>query len=112
MPTEVTWTEPQGGFSLLVTLPPGMDAGALLPRAVERGVAFAPGAPFFVDGGGQRTLRLSFSSVPAGRGAGGVGRAAATVKNPRRRVRGPGRGRRAAGAAGGGGGRPHARARG
>jgi DNA-binding transcriptional MocR family regulator len=67
MPSEVTWTEPQGGFSLLVTLPAGMDAGALLPQAIERGVAFTPGAPFFVDGTGRQTLRLSFSSVPGGR---------------------------------------------
>src|SRR4029450_3267178 len=67
MPPEVTWTEPQGGFSLLLTLPAGMDAATLLPQAIERGVAFTPGAPFYVDGGGQRTLRLSFSSVPAGR---------------------------------------------
>jgi len=96
MPTEVTWTEPQGGFSLLLTLPPGMDAGALLPRAVERGVAFAPGAPFFVDGGGQRTLRLSFSSVPAGRIDEGVRRLAETIKSARSRFRGRERDERAA----------------
>lgn len=63
MPKGTTWTEPQGGFSLLVTLPEGMDAAALLPRAVANGVAFTPGSVFFVDGGGERTLRLSFSSV-------------------------------------------------
>src|SRR5207247_1539206 len=39
MPAEVTWTEPQGGFSLLLTLPPGLDATELLPAAIERGVA-------------------------------------------------------------------------
>ena len=88
MPSEVTWTEPQGGFSLLVTLPPGMDAGALLPQAVERGVAFTPGAPFFVDGGGERTLRLSFSSVAAGRIEEGVRRLAETIKSTRTRLRG------------------------
>ncbi len=45
MPPEVTWTEPEGGFSLLLTLPDGMDAATLLPQAIERGVAFTPGAP-------------------------------------------------------------------
>ena len=88
MPTETGWTEPTGGFSLLVTLPPGLDAGALLPRAVERGVAFTPGAPFFVGGGGERTLRLSFSSVAAGRIDEGVRRLAETIKTARARVRG------------------------
>jgi 2-aminoadipate transaminase len=87
MPSEVTWTEPQGGFSLLLSLAGGMDAGALLPQAVERGVAFAPGAPFFVDSGGQHTLRLSFSSVPAGRIDEGIRRLAETIKSARSRLR-------------------------
>jgi len=87
MPSEVTWTEPQGGFSLLVTLPAGMDAGVLLPQAIERGVAFTPGAPFFVDGGGRQTLRLSFSSVAAGRIEEGVRRLAETIKSARSRRR-------------------------
>ncbi len=90
MPREVAWTEPAGGFSLLVTLPPGLDAEALLPAAIERGVAFTPGAAFFVDGGGARTLRLSFSTVAAGRIDEGVRRLAETIKaargSPRERV--------------------------
>src|SRR6266478_7099946 len=88
MPAEVTWTEPQGGFSLLLTLPPGLHATELLPQAIERGVAFTPGAPFFVDGGGQGTLRLSFSSVAAGRIDEGIRRLAETIKAARGRLRG------------------------
>jgi GntR family transcriptional regulator/MocR family aminotransferase len=84
LPEGVTWTEPQGGFSLLVTLPPGLDAAALLSRAIERGVAFTPGAAFFVDGG-ERTLRLSFSSVPAARIDEGVRRLAEVVKDSLKR---------------------------
>ena len=53
MPEGVTWTEPQGGFSLLLTLPPGLESTALLPAAIERGVAFTPGPAFFLDGGGR-----------------------------------------------------------
>ena len=53
MPEGVTWTEPMGGFSLLLTLPAGLTAGALLPAAIERGVAFTPGPAFFLDGGGR-----------------------------------------------------------
>jgi 2-aminoadipate transaminase len=85
MPEGVTWTEPQGGFSLLVTLPAGLDATALLPRALERGMAFTPGAAFFVDGGGSSTLRLSFSAVPADRIDEGVRRLAEVIKNSLRR---------------------------
>src|SRR3989442_7734205 len=84
MPSEVTWTEPQGGFSLLLTLPPGLDGAEVLPAAIERGVAFTPGAPFFVDGGGGGTLRLSFSSVAAGRDYEGGQPARETVKAARR----------------------------
>jgi GntR family transcriptional regulator/MocR family aminotransferase len=85
MPEGVTWTEPQGGFSLLLTLPPGLEAAALLPRALERGVAFTPGGAFFVDGGGERTLRLSFSAVPGERIEEGVRRLAEVVKDGARR---------------------------
>ena len=88
MPAETRWTEPAGGFSLLVTLPAGLDATALLPEALERGVAFTPGAPFFPDGGGERTVRLSFSSVPAARIDEGVRRLAETIKAARSRSRG------------------------
>ncbi len=85
MPGGVSWTAPSGGFSLLLTLPPGLSAEALLPRALERGVAFTPGAAFFVDGGGERTLRLSFSAVAAERIDEGVRRLAEVVRGARRR---------------------------
>lgn len=80
----VTWTEPRGGFSLLLTLPVGCDATALLQRALRRGVGFTPGARFFVDGGGDRTARLSFSSVPQRRIEDGVKRLAETIADWRR----------------------------
>jgi DNA-binding transcriptional MocR family regulator len=85
MPEGVTWTEPQGGFSLLLTLPAGLQAAALLPEAVARGVGFTPGTAFFVDGAGARTLRLSFSAVPPARIDEGVRRLAETIKSARRR---------------------------
>ncbi len=62
-PAGVTYTAPQGGMFLWVTLPQEIDTAALLPRAVERLVAFVPGAPFFALGGGHNTMRLSFSSA-------------------------------------------------
>ena len=63
MPEGVAWTEPAGGFLTWVTLPDGLDTTALRPDAIAAGVAYVPGAPFFVDGGGARTLRLSFSHL-------------------------------------------------
>ena len=87
MPDGVTWTEAEGGFSLLVTLPAGIDAAALLPAAIARGVSFTPGRPFFIDGGGERTLRLSFSSVAARRIDEGVRRLAETFKTALKRPR-------------------------
>jgi GntR family transcriptional regulator/MocR family aminotransferase len=84
MPEGVSWTEPRGGFSLLLTLPEGCDAAALLPRALRRGVGFTPGARFFLDGSGERTARLSFSSIPARRIEDGVRRLAETIADWRR----------------------------
>jgi GntR family transcriptional regulator/MocR family aminotransferase len=84
MPSEVSWTESQGGFSLLVTLPSGLDAVALLDHAVARGIVFTPGNAFFADGGGERTLRLSFSALPAAQIDEGVKRLAETIREAQR----------------------------
>lgn len=60
MPPEVTWNQPDGGMFLWARLPQGMDTAALLPKAVDKGVAFVPGAAFYADLADPRTLRLSF----------------------------------------------------
>jgi GntR family transcriptional regulator/MocR family aminotransferase len=85
MPTTTTWTEPTGGFSLFVTLPEGITAARLLPLALAHGVAFTPGDVFFLDGGGSRALRLSFSSVPTGEIERGVQRLAEALRDAQRR---------------------------
>ncbi len=56
----LVWNQPAGGMFLWARLPKGMNAEALLPLAVDHGVAFVPGAPFYADHGDERTLRLSF----------------------------------------------------
>jgi 2-aminoadipate transaminase len=58
--TNLTWNTPAGGMFLWARLPAGMKAVDLLPFAVDKGVAFVPGAPFYADYGDERTLRLSF----------------------------------------------------
>ena len=60
MPPGTTWTTPGGGFFVWVTLPEGLDAQAMLPRAVNARVAFTPGTAFYADGLGSRNMRLSF----------------------------------------------------
>ena len=56
----VCWNAPDGGMFLWVRLPVGMNAVALLPKAVDKNVAFVPGAPFYAADPDPRTLRLSF----------------------------------------------------
>lgn len=64
MPPGTTWNEPRGGFFVWVRLPAGLDAQAMLPRAVTARVAYVPGTAFFSDGFGTRFMRLSFCFPP------------------------------------------------
>lgn len=62
MPQGCSWSRPDGGMFVWVTLPEGLDGAALLARSLETvKVAFVPGKAFFADGSGTNTLRLSFS---------------------------------------------------
>lgn len=60
MPDGCTWTRPEGGFFVWATLPEGIDAKAMLPRAVNERVAYVPGTGFYADGRGRASMRLSF----------------------------------------------------
>lgn len=62
MPDGTSWTKPEGGMFVWVTLPSGMDGGRLLARSLETAnVAFVPGQAFFADGSNANTFRVSFS---------------------------------------------------
>lgn len=62
MPSGVSWSRPQGGMFIWMTLPDHLDATELLDRSVtEEKVAFVPGGAFHADGSGRNTLRLSFT---------------------------------------------------
>jgi 2-aminoadipate transaminase len=80
MPAGTTWTRPEGGMFLWVTLPEGLEAVPLLAEALERRVAFVPGAAFHVDGGGARSLRLNFTNSSPERIRVGVERLAAALE--------------------------------
>jgi 2-aminoadipate transaminase len=60
MPPGCRWNAPSGGMFFWVELPRGVDAVALLPKAVAHGVAFVPGAAFYAENPRMNTLRLSF----------------------------------------------------
>ncbi len=80
MPAGVTWSEPGGGFFAWVTLPEGITASELLPIAAGHGVGFLPGRFFYPEATGEdRSLRLSFSSLPEARIEEGVGRLGAAI---------------------------------
>ena len=71
-PAAAQWTRPDGGMFVWVTLPHEQNAADVLREAVARGVAFVPGGPFFANGGGDNTLRLSYSVASEAQIAGGM----------------------------------------
>jgi DNA-binding transcriptional MocR family regulator len=79
LPAGSTWTRPDGGLFVWVTLPAGRDAEAVLPRAVERGVAFVPGRHFFAGEPVPETLRVSFATASPAELAEGAARLAAAI---------------------------------
>jgi 2-aminoadipate transaminase len=66
LPPEATWTTPQGGMFLWVTLPDYLDTTDLLARALRENVAFVPGRAAYLDGRGASSMRLNFSGVGEG----------------------------------------------
>jgi len=63
LPRGVEGTRPDGGMSVWLTLPPGLDAGELLIHARERGVLFVPGRYFYFEHSQTNTLRLGFAGL-------------------------------------------------
>ena len=63
MPEGVTWTYPEGGLFLFLTLPEGIDTIEMYDEALSRGVAYVAGSFFFLDGSHRNTMRLNFSFI-------------------------------------------------
>jgi DNA-binding transcriptional MocR family regulator len=77
----VSWTRPEGGLFIWLTLPENVDGAALLQRSIaEANVAFVPGAAFFTDGSGRNTLRLSYSLASEDQIRDGIARLAAVIR--------------------------------
>ncbi|PPK68090.1 PLP-dependent aminotransferase family protein [Actinokineospora auranticolor] len=81
MPAGCTWTRPDGGFFVWLTVPEGVDTKAMQPRAVTARVAYVPGTGFYADGFGSRQMRLSFCYPPPERISEGVRRLAGVLSD-------------------------------
>ena len=79
-PSEMRWTKPQGGMFLWGIMPEGVDAADVLKIAIERKVAFVPGAAFHANGDGANTMRINFSYSSPDLIREGITRLGATLK--------------------------------
>ena len=79
MPDGVSWTHPDGGLFLWVTLPEGIDTVAMYDSALAAGVAYVAGSFFFPDGSHRNTMRLNFSYLARERMEAGVQLLAAEI---------------------------------
>jgi DNA-binding transcriptional MocR family regulator len=80
MPAGSTWTRPSGGLFVWAGLPDGLDAKAMMPRAIAARVAYVPGTGFYADGSGAGHMRLNFSFPPPDRIREGVRRLAGVME--------------------------------
>ena len=81
MPDGVSWTKPEGGMFIWVTLPEDMDGAELLAFSLQHeNVAFVPGKAFFADGSGANSLRLSFSCADERQIAEGIARLGRAIR--------------------------------
>jgi 2-aminoadipate transaminase len=73
------WTSADGGLFTFVTMHEDFDTATRVTDAVANGVAFIPGGPFFVDGSGRNTMRLTFAKESDERIRTGIAKLAAVV---------------------------------
>lgn len=79
-PPDTTWTCPQGGLFIWVTLPWFLDTEKMLPMAIEKKVAYVPGSACYFDGSGSRHMRLNFSYEDEGIIAEGIARLGKVIR--------------------------------
>ena len=80
MPPGCHWTRPGGGFYVWLRLPDGINAKAMLPRAISSRVAYVPGTGFYADGSGGQYARLCYSLPDPDRIREGVRRLASVIE--------------------------------
>jgi 2-aminoadipate transaminase len=80
-PASVRCTRPEGGMFVWVTLPDGIRSMNVFTAAIQNDVAVLPGTPFYIDGGGDNTLRLNFSNATEERIREGIARLARVIRD-------------------------------
>jgi len=80
-PENVSFTRPEGGMFLWVTLPEKMSSLELFNLALKENVAFVPGEAFYANGGGMNTMRLNFSNSDEDNISAGIIRLARVIKS-------------------------------
>jgi 2-aminoadipate transaminase len=83
-PIGARWTRPSGGFFILLEMAGEIDATEILPQAIDSGVAYVPGQPFFIDGSGANTLRLAYSKETPEKIGEGIARLGRVLQPERR----------------------------
>ena len=81
MPSGVSWTYPEGGLFLWLTLPESVDTVAMYDEALSKGVAYVAGSFFYTDGSHRNTMRLNFSFVEEAKMEPGIKTLASVVRN-------------------------------
>jgi len=79
-PDGITWTRPEGGMFLWITLPESLNAREILELCLVEDVAFVPGGAFFPNGGHENTLRMNYSTSSTERIEEGVKRMAKVLR--------------------------------
>jgi 2-aminoadipate transaminase len=78
-PPGLTWTRPQGGLFVWVTLPAHLDAADVLREAARERAAFVAGSAFHPDGSGRNTARFNFSNADPAQIRTGIARIGAVL---------------------------------
>ncbi|MCS6886435.1 MAG: PLP-dependent aminotransferase family protein [Acidobacteriota bacterium] len=87
MPEGVSWTRPEGGYAVWVTMPQVLDAAELLDEARKHGIFFIPGTQFYIDGSGKNCFRLCFSRTDAEQIDEGVAVLGTLIREKLRRIK-------------------------
>lgn len=79
MPKGVSFTHPEGGLFIWVTMPEGINSRDVLLKCVAKKVAFVPGDAFFPASKKMNCMRLNFSNMPEDRIIEGIKRMAEAI---------------------------------
>jgi DNA-binding transcriptional MocR family regulator len=80
-PSNVSFTNPDGGLFAWATFPKEIDASELFKKTIEQKVAFVPGEPFYPNGGNTNHCRLNYSCMSEDKIVEGITRLGKVLKS-------------------------------